>query len=262
MRIFWLFSGLILAFNAHCFNWSQLWATPDQQGQALMKQQRFKEASAQFDNKEWRATASYRAGEYQQAAQAFESLNNEQGFFNQGNALAKMKAYEKAIQAYNKALAINPANDDALFNKKLLEDLLKNQQKNNKKDDKKDNKKEKSDNQNKEKQEQDESGKSDQSKEQDQQKDDQNKEGQQDQKNKPDKEKQDQKQDEEKPGETPAKPEESKAKPEEEKESSADDREQQRIKDQWLRLIPDDPGGLLREKFLRDHIRRQGGWYQ
>ncbi|KTD66261.1 tetratricopeptide repeat protein [Legionella spiritensis] len=44
--------------------------------------------------------------------------------------------------------------------------------------------------------------------------------------------------------------------------ATAVEREKQLAKEQWLRLIPDDPGGLMREKFLRDHLRRQRGWYQ
>ncbi len=28
--------------------------------------------------------------------------------------------------------------------------------------------------------------------------------------------------------------------------------------EQWLRQIPDDPGGLLRRKFLLEHLRREG----
>lgn len=36
--------------------------------------------------------------------------------------------------------------------------------------------------------------------------------------------------------------------------------EQQLAQDQWLRAIPDDPGGLLRRKFMIEHlIRQQGG---
>ena len=34
--------------------------------------------------------------------------------------------------------------------------------------------------------------------------------------------------------------------------------EQQLAEDQWLRRIPDDPGGLLRRKFLIQHMQRQG----
>ncbi|WP_222846030.1 tetratricopeptide repeat protein [Legionella geestiana] len=36
--------------------------------------------------------------------------------------------------------------------------------------------------------------------------------------------------------------------------------ETQKTNARWLQLIPDDPGGLLREKFQRDHWRRQRGW--
>jgi Ca-activated chloride channel family protein len=34
--------------------------------------------------------------------------------------------------------------------------------------------------------------------------------------------------------------------------------EQQLAEDQWLRRLPDDPGGLLRRKFLIQHLIRQG----
>ncbi len=33
--------------------------------------------------------------------------------------------------------------------------------------------------------------------------------------------------------------------------------EQQIEKEQWLHSIPDDPGGLLRRKFLIEHMMRQ-----
>jgi Ca-activated chloride channel family protein len=33
--------------------------------------------------------------------------------------------------------------------------------------------------------------------------------------------------------------------------------EQQLAEDQWLRRIPEDPGGLLRRKFLIEHMLRQ-----
>jgi Ca-activated chloride channel family protein len=35
--------------------------------------------------------------------------------------------------------------------------------------------------------------------------------------------------------------------------------EKQIAKDQWLRAIPDDPGGLLRRKFMIQHMLRQQG---
>ena len=33
--------------------------------------------------------------------------------------------------------------------------------------------------------------------------------------------------------------------------------EKQIAQEQWLRSIPDDPGGLLRRKFLIEHLMRQ-----
>jgi Ca-activated chloride channel family protein len=35
--------------------------------------------------------------------------------------------------------------------------------------------------------------------------------------------------------------------------------EQQLAQEQWLRQIPDDPGGLLRRKFMIEHLIRQRG---
>ena len=34
--------------------------------------------------------------------------------------------------------------------------------------------------------------------------------------------------------------------------------EQQQALEQWLRRIPDDPGGLLRRKFIHQYKNRQG----
>lgn len=278
MRFFWLVSSLFMAFNAYSFSWADLWLTRDQQAQALMSREQFKEAASTFENKNWQAAAAYRAGDYQQAAKEFEALNNEDGYFNAGNALARMKAYEKAIQAYNKALAINPNNKDALFNKQLVEDLLKKQPQDKQQNDKKD-KQEKSDkqdnpenNQNnnqqkegdkKEQQEnnqQSEPSKPNQSKDEDQQQSKKDKEDQKEEKQ-PEKAKDAEDKNENESKNNPNQPEQKKPESRDE-ESSLENREQQRAKDQWLRLVPDDPGGLLREKFLRDHIRRQGGWYQ
>ncbi len=33
--------------------------------------------------------------------------------------------------------------------------------------------------------------------------------------------------------------------------------EQQLARQQWLRRVPDNPGGLLKQIFLRDYLRRQ-----
>lgn len=47
--------------------WSDLWYRPDQQGQQLMQQEQPQQAAQAFRNPDWKASALYRAGDYEQA---------------------------------------------------------------------------------------------------------------------------------------------------------------------------------------------------
>jgi Ca-activated chloride channel family protein len=259
-----LFSTLILVTSsqAFAFSWQDLWATPDQQAQTLMKKEQFTNAQSLFQNKAWRASAAYRSKDYQQAATGFSELSTELGYYNQGNALAQLGKYAEAIAAYKKVLTSNPSNQDALYNLKLVESLLKKEQ------DKKPSDKEKSQQNNQDKSTQKFSN---ENSENDPQKDspkDQQTPSPSQQEQKPSAE-------EQKNNETPSsdkkdkkpdvrkkppmeKPSEQQTSAESEKQS-AQAREKQQANDQWLRLIPDDPGGLMREKFRRDYLRRQKG---
>ncbi|MBA2650335.1 MAG: tetratricopeptide repeat protein [Legionella sp.] len=269
----------------HAFSWQDLWATPDQQAQVLMKKNQVPKAKALFRNKDWSATASYTLGDYKEAAQLF-NHSGENGFYNYGNALARLKQYEQAIKAYDKALALNPKDEDALYNRKLVQELL--QQEKQKKDKQKKNQQNK-DQQNKDQQNQDQQNKDQQNKDQqnngqqnkDQQnKDQQNKDQQnQDQQNKDqqnkdqqnkDQQNKDQQKKDQQNKDQQIKEQQNKDQQNKDQQNKAKvnknqleaDREKQQAKQQWLQLIPDDPGGLMREKFLRDHLRRQRGWYQ
>ncbi|WP_035901339.1 tetratricopeptide repeat protein, partial [Legionella cherrii] len=125
MRYFILLCCSFISLTAHAFSWQDLWSTADQQGRDLMAKNQFKQAKETFQRNDWAAAAAYRAGDYQKAAELYQALKNEQGYYNQGNALAHMGQYEEAIKAYDKALALNSADQDALYNRKLVEDLLK-----------------------------------------------------------------------------------------------------------------------------------------
>jgi len=264
MRYFILLFISFLPLNTHAFNWQDLWSTPDQQGRDLMSKNQFKQAKETFTGSAWAATAAYRDGDYQKAAALYQELNNEQGYYNQGNALAHMGQYEEAIKAYNKALALNPKNQDALYNRKLVEDLLKKDKEQNQNKDQQNKDQQNKDQQNKDQQNKDQQNKDQQNKDQqnkDQQnKDQQNKDQQnKDQQNK-DQQNKDQQNKDQQNKDQQNKDQQNKDQQNSEAQSEAE-REKQQAKEQWLRLIPDDPGGLMREKFLRDHLRRERGWY-
>ncbi len=240
--------------SAFCLDWTSLWKTKDAQARDAMKQGEFAKAAVNFKQLPWKATALYRAGNYKDAASQFGSLQTEMGYYNEGNALAKMEQYEAAIKAYDKALSFNPHNQDAIFNRKLVASLLKKNKENNKDNNQKNNKNTQKENKpdNKENQ-----GKSNQQNSKNQQK--QNQENQQNQENPPNPQnKKNEKLQNKKDEASKSKQEE---KPDSQKKPATDptQKEKEQTKKQWMQLIPDDPGGLLREKFLRDLMRRQNG---
>jgi len=281
------------SLQAHAFQWDDLWSTADQQAQTHMQNGQFAEAKELFQRDDWAATAAYRTGDYEGSADRFKNLGTQQGYYNQGNALAHMGQFEQAIEAYNKALELNPQDADAIYNRKLVEELMKkdkekeqnkdqdqqaeknkdqqNKDKQNKDQQNKD--KQNKDQQNKDQQNKDQQNKDQQNKDQ-QNKDQQNKDQQnKDQQNK-DQQNKDQQNKDQQNKDQQNKDQQSKNKQQQQdqtkqgkasKEGGVEttaQAEKKLAKEQWLRLIPDDPGGLMREKFLRDHLRRERGWYQ
>jgi len=242
------------------FSWRDLWMTNDQQAQDMMNNKAFSKAKDKFDDPDWRAAAAFRAGDYTAARELYQSSRHAEAEYNQGNALAHLGKYEDAIKSYDSALVAHPNDEDARYNRKLMEELLKKdkQDKDKKNQDKQDQGKQDQDKQDQDKQDQ---GKQDQSK-QDQSKQDQNKQDQdkQDQ-DKQDQSKQDQdKQDQDKQDQD--KQDQDKQDQDKQASPSPAEKEKQQAAEQWLRLIPDDPGGLMREKFRRDYLQRQTRWKQ
>ncbi len=244
MKKFILLILMILIFPlTYAWQWDDLWQTKDQQAIKMLSQGKSKSAAKTFENKQWKGIANYRSGDYQAASDLFSQNKSARELYNKGNALAHLSQYEKAIKAYDSSLKMDPKDKDAIYNRDLLKKLLK-QSKNKKSDSQKNKKKNKKD-QNKKKQ-QAKNNKPSKSKKDKNSKQAGNYQKQQKPKSKNNEKKQAQ-----------SKQQKNKAGQNQQAKQQARPTEKQQSQKQWLRRIPDNPGGFLRQKFLRDHIRRQ-----
>ena len=64
--------------------------------------------------------AAYNQKDYPRAIKRFSTVGGAEGQYNLGNALAKAKRYDDAIAAYDRALALQPGMKDAAFNRNLV----------------------------------------------------------------------------------------------------------------------------------------------
>lgn len=71
------------------------------------------------------ATQRYRQGDYEGAAKGFAQVDSADGHYNRGNALAKAGRYREAIQAYDRALERAPGMADAIANRRAVEAAMK-----------------------------------------------------------------------------------------------------------------------------------------
>ena len=113
--------------TSYALSWSELWHNPDQRAYQALQQQQPQQAAELFNDPQWKASADYRAGNYEQAAKGFAQDDSARGHYNRGNALAKAGQLDEAIKAYNQALKHNPEMQDAQRNRALLEQLKQQQ---------------------------------------------------------------------------------------------------------------------------------------
>lgn len=116
--------------DAHAMGlWQTLWSNKNQQGLFYLKHQDPKKALDLFTDPTWQAVASYKAQDYGQALTLFQKTKDATSLYNSGNALAKQGQFKAAIEQYKHALKKDPHNKDATFNIALLEKHLQQQQK-------------------------------------------------------------------------------------------------------------------------------------
>lgn len=267
----------ILPEPSFAAGWKDWWYNPDQRAWEALQKKQPEEALEIAEDDVLKALAAYQKGEFDKSVDLFRKNDSDtlEYYYNQGNALAQSGQLQAALDSYQKALEKNPDDEDTQYNKKIVEDALKQNQEQQSQSD-----------QNEKDQQNDEESqeKSDQSEENSQQ---QNADGEQ-----PDQQSQHEESQQMSEHEQAAeqKEQQQQAQSDESKEAANDSEDQQSMEpvqepqadtekqsdqemtltpeemaldaeeeqamEQWLRRIKDDPGGLLRRKFLYQYYRK------
>ena len=236
---------------------------------------------------------AYRKGDFAAAEKSFDGIRSADGWYNQGNALAKQGRYDEAIAAYDQALKQQPKMEDAIENRKVVDAARKRKPPSGKNEDQKKQDQDKSgqqqDSQDQGKQEPQDPGEKPQDGKDDpkqgQGKPQPEQQGQQPSSSQKPGEQKDQRQKSEqqkaedakaqqaadaaqrermqqamqqamqqgKPGEKAGQPPAQATTPAE----TAEQREKRQAVEAWLKRVPDEPGGLLKNKFRLEYERRQ-----
>lgn len=248
---------------AQALEWPDLWRNADQRGALRMNHEDYRGAAGTFDDPRWRAAALYRAGEYRRAAGIWSDMNDARAHYNRGNALARAGEIEAAMAAYQTVLAREPGHADARHNLALLQELNRDGEpsganprepqpqagENRSGDDARDGNRQQSPG---------EAGKAGKSGTPDRSRDGARPaDGTGDRERRTAAEAGSDPGGREQSGQRPSDRGEAVERQPTAGDNAEDDRpERQAAMEQWLRRIPDDPGGLLRRKFLYQYQRR------
>ena len=259
-------SSTLVSEPVHAFSWQDLWLRADQQAANALKDKNF-DALSTSELASWRGAGQYRNQQYQAAAKAFADESDPRAHYNRGNALAQAGELEQALAAYDEALAAQPAFPDAQFNRDLVASLLAQAEpppqssQSGESGDEGDETQESEQNQS-------DKGESEQGQTEPAQPepDQSTQSAQQEQsesqnKGEPESDSDNMEQGEEQAAqsgqdEAPS-PEEEQAQLNRLDDTQSMTSEERQALEQWLRQIPDDPGGLLRRKFAYQQQRRE-----
>jgi Ca-activated chloride channel family protein len=228
-----MINGMVFPGDVNAGWWEDMWLTKDQQAHQALQQGDSERAAGLAVDPSISGEAWYRSGEFESAEEAWEKTTSADAHYNRGNALAHMGELDAAIQAYDRALALEPNMTDAIKNKAIVEQM-----------------KEQEEQQQQEQQgDQGESSDSESSGEQQQGEDSQESQSESEESQESEQEGSEQ-ESEQQEGES-----QDQGEPQMDYAEAWSEEDAQAM-EQWLRRIPDDPGGLLRRKFRNQHQRR------
>ncbi len=104
--------------------WNGLWQRRDQRADQALRTGDATAATTLAQTPAQRAAAAYLRGDYAAAVADWSARDDADADYNRGNALAKMKRYEDAISAWQRALAQQPGMADAKANIEAVRKLL------------------------------------------------------------------------------------------------------------------------------------------
>ena len=273
---------LLLPPSAQALEFQDLWKNSQQQAYEKFKQGDYNEAARQFRDPRWKAASNYQAGDYEAALRSAAEPETADDWYNLGNIQTKSGLLEEAKKSFEKALEIDSRLDDARENKETVEKLIKQKKQ------QQEQQQNQQDNQNQQGQNSDQQQQKEQNNQQSQaDNSDQQQNSAQGQDQEADQQQQNQSQEQQPSGQQQAdkQAEQTQAAQQAEQVQQEDDKqadqeqnlsantdqqqeegEQQKAQvaqteegdedqpedpelQQWLRRIPDDPGGLLKHKF-------------
>ena len=119
---------IILLCTASNSAWAGFWFTDNYEAMQNFKQSNYEQAAKGFQNKNWRGAALHQAGDYELAAELYAKQFDAESVYNLGNALAKSGQIDEAIKKYEQVLEQNPNHEDARFNLEYLKQQQNQQQ--------------------------------------------------------------------------------------------------------------------------------------
>ncbi|MBF0400575.1 MAG: VWA domain-containing protein [Magnetococcales bacterium] len=272
----WL--GLLLSMpgEGHAIDWESLWSRPDQRAMRQFEAGKWQESASQFTDPAWKGTAYYRAGAYEKALAEWQGSHSTEALYNAGTALAKMGRLQESAQAYLEVLKQQPDHQDAKHNLEAIQQAMnpaaKQEEKAGSSDQQKQSAQQSSpssakpqDGGDKQENKAAQTGEKDsatQGQDGKQRQAEKNKEAAQQAENAQSKAMKEavQKQEESQSVQSDvSETADGQRRPAGEEQSL--DKETKVAMEQWLRRVPDDPGGLLRRKF-RYQYQREGGQIQ
>jgi len=120
--IFMVAGGVVWFVKGHSM--MDLWLTADQQGRYYFEKGDLSAAGKHFQDPLWKGVVYYRTKNFEAAMDQFARVDTAQGYFNLGDAYARLGKLDQAVASYEEALRRKPEYTEARENRDLVRSLI------------------------------------------------------------------------------------------------------------------------------------------